>query len=672
MHHTSRGSGSGRNSDGSINFIFAWIEAKLGNVRFQIEPEPIDASDDEIRAALTDAAVPPLLAAVAHLTGDLSIIRDELTPDLAKILEPDAGYTPEQIALARSLAADALIRHRDAGSPSAPPLSDGDERRLVEFVSGTTIADADLPLYEAELAIDGQDLRRPAWQVDDIAPGATFSVGIIGAGMSGIIAAHRLRQAGVDVTILEKNEDVGGTWLENEYPGCRVDIQNHFYSYACAQTPEWPQYHSTQPVLLDYFRSCVDRFGLRDHIRFNTEVLGARWDEDERCWYVEVSQEGRPPSTERFDALVSATGQLKRPSMPDIPGIDDFAGPWFHSARWDKGVDLRDKRVVVIGTGASAAQFIPRVQEVASHLTVFQRTPPWLLPVPDYEADVSEAQRALLRWAPQFANWDRLWVFARTQDGLLPLAAVDLTWDGDGRSVGPMNDMARALFTMYFEATVADAELREKLIPTYPPIAKRIVLDGGRYPMSLQQPNVTVETTPIERIDRTGVVTTDGAHHDADVIIYGTGFQASKFLTPMQVTGTGGRDLHAQWDGDARAYLGITVPGFPNLFLMYGPNTNIVINGSITYFSECEAQYIVESVRMLLRNGVRAMDVKPEVHDAYNVVIDEGNQQMAWGVSTVNTWYRNARGRIAQNWPFDLLRYWHQTREPNPDDYVLS
>jgi 4-hydroxyacetophenone monooxygenase len=641
------------------------------SVRFAVEPEPITASDDEIRASLVDAPIPPLLASVAHLTGDRSIVRDDLRPDLTRVLEPDAGYSQDQIAEARELAAAALIRYRDAGSPKPPPLSVTDRRRLVEFVNGAPIDDDAESLYEAELALDGADLRRPTWTVRDIDADAHVTVGIVGAGMSGIIAAHRLRQAGIDVVVFEKNDDIGGTWFENDYPGCRVDIQNHFYSYATAQTPDWPQYHSTQPVLLDYFRTCIEHFDVADCIRSSTEVLGARWDETERAWFVETSSAGGPPETQRLDALVCATGQLNRPSMPDIKGIDDFTGPWFHSARWDHTVDLRGKRVAVIGTGASAAQFIPRVADVAAELVVFQRTPPWLLPVPGYEDDVSDAQRALLRHVPQFANWDRLWIFARTQEGLLPLAAVDPDWESTGTSVSAANEMLRTMLGMYYDAVFPDPALREKMVPSYPPIAKRVVLDGGRYPAALQRENVTVETSSIEAINASGIATVDGAQHDVDVIIYGTGFQASDFLTPMRIEGTGGRDLREQWDGDARAYLGITVPHFPNLFLMYGPNTNIVINGSITYFSECEAQFIVESIGMLLRRGARAMEPKVEVHDAYNVLIDEGNRQMAWGVSDVNTWYRNAKGRIAQNWPFDLVRYWRQTRQPSPDDYVL-
>lgn len=638
-------------------------------MRFDTEPEPLTGTDEDIRAAVAEAPVPPLLAAVAHLTGDRSILRDDLRPDLARTLEPDNGYTAEQLEAARGLAVAALARYRDAGSVPAPAPDEEGIRRLVEFVAGGKVVEDELPLLEAELALDGADLRAPAWHVDDY--GRPFSVGIIGAGMSGIAAAHRLRQAGVDVTILEKNDDVGGTWFENAYPGCRVDIQSHFYSYSFAQVADWPQWHSQQPVLLDYFRECVERFGLADAIRLSTEVVEARWLDDEQVWALETLRPDGTTEHLRFDAVVSATGQLNRPSMPDIPGIDTFTGPWFHSARWDHDLDLAGRTVGVVGTGASAVQFIPRVAEVAEHLTVFQRTPPWLLPVTYYEDDLPDGLQWLLRHVPQYARWDRLWVFVRTQDGLLPLAEVDPAWEPKDRSVGPLNDMLREMLTAYYDVAFTDPELRAKVLPTYPPAAKRVVLDNGTYPATLQRPNVTLETTDIERITPTGVRTVDGVDHDVDVLVYGTGFQASEFLTPMTVKGSGGVDLHEQWAGDARAYLGITVPGFPNLFLMYGPNTNIVINGSIIYFSECETTYILDSVRMLLEGGKRSMDCRPERHAAFNDEVDAGNRARAWGVSDVHSWYKNEHGRVAQNWPFNLQRYWEETRAARPDDYVL-
>jgi 4-hydroxyacetophenone monooxygenase len=640
-------------------------------MRLAAGAEPITDDDGAIRAALDDVEVTPLLVSVAQVTGDHSILVDHLRPDPAMMLMPDAGFTPEQMAEGRDLAAAALARWRDAGCVPATP-SDDDIRTLLDFIAGGTLTDVYIPLLREELALDGEDLRAPAWHKDDVAPDTSFTVAIVGAGMSGIAAAYRLQQAGVPFTIYEKNADVGGTWWENTYPGCRVDVPSDFYSFSFAQTPDWPQFFSTQDVLLDYFRSCVDALGLRPHIRFDTEVLGAEWDDDGQRWRVRTSTAGGAEETHEHHAVVSAVGQLNRPSFPDIPGRDRYAGTWFHSARWDHDVDLTGRKVGIIGTGASAAQFIPIVAEQASELTVFQRTPPWLLPTPNYQDEVPDGMRWLLRHVPGFVRWDRAWLFWRTQEGLLPMAQVDEDWPDKSRSVSLMNDFVREMFTAYLALEFPDPELLAKVQPQYPPLSKRFVRDNGIWARTFTSERVSLVTEGIEEITEKGLRTVDGVEHEFDVLIYGTGFQASKFLTPMRVVGRGGVDLHERWAGDARAHLGLTVPGFPNLFLMYGPNTNIVVNGSIIFFSECEAHYIVESVRMLLAGGHRAMDCRPEVHDAYNERIDAANLQRAWGASTVNSWYKNAKGRVAQNWPFALLEYWQQTRAPEPDDYVLT
>jgi 4-hydroxyacetophenone monooxygenase len=637
-------------------------------MRLHPDPIPITESDAEIDAAIAAVAPIPLLAAVAALTGDLSVLRDDLAPDVGSF-DPDAGLGPDQIAAARALAGEALAAFRDAGSPTVPHPDPADVRRIIEFLAGGPVADDYVTVMTEELALGGADLRAPTWEAEEVAPGRDFRVAIVGAGMSGIAVAHRLAQAEVEYVILEKNADVGGTWLENRYPGCRVDVPNHFYSYSFAQTPEWPQYYATQSSLLDYFRTCATELGIREHVRFDTEVIDATWDDARGVWSIEVRG---PDGTDTVEAhaLVSAVGQLNRPNLPDIPGIDRFSGRWFHSARWDPDVDLDGKRVAIIGTGASAAQFIPAVAQQASHLTVFQRTPPWLLDTPNYHDDLPDGTRWLLEHVPGFANWDRVWIFWRSHEVIVPMAEVDPAWDST-ESVSMLNDIVRQLFTAYYDMQFEDPELRAKVLPHYPPFSKRFVRDNGIWARTFTRENVTLDVTSIAEITETGVRTADGVDHDVDVIIYGTGFEASKFLTPMTVHGRNGVDLHESWDGEARAYLGITVPEFPNLFLMYGPNTNIVINGSIIYFSELEARYITECVYLLLYDGRTSLDVKRAVHDEYNERVDEANRRMAWGAASVNTWYKNASGRITQNWPFSLLEFWQWTRKPDPADYVL-
>jgi 4-hydroxyacetophenone monooxygenase len=636
-----------------------------------VEPVvPITETDDEIRAILLHAEIPPLLPALAYVTGDLTLLRDDLRPNPLLVGLPQGGMTEEQLADARALALDALIRWRDAGCVPAPVPTDDALLRIMEFAVGGTEMDPYLPLLEEELAYRGEDRRAPGWKRSDIAPDRAFSVVIVGAGMSGLLVAHRLRQAGIDFVIVEKNDDVGGTWLENVYPGCRVDNPNHNYSYSFAQRHDWPLHYSTQEVLLDYFKRCTDAFDLRSTIRFGTEVVSASWSESNASWSVVVRDANGREETLTADAVVSAVGQLNRPNFPNIAGRDSFAGPSFHSARWDRNVELRGKRVAVIGTGASAVQFIPEIAPVAGELLVFQRTPPWLGPTPDYHDPVSDELRWLYSHVPSYSEWNRFWIFWRMGDGVLPGVTVDPNWDQSTGSVSFFNDMMRVMLTEYLKTEFADRpDLLEHVVPSYPPAAKRLLRDNGVWAGALKRDNTRLVTTEIREITPTGIVTTDGVAHDVDVIIYGTGFQASKFLTPMSITGRGGVELHEQWGGDARAYLGVTVPGFPNLFCLYGPNTNIVINGSIVYFSECGVRYILGLVKLLLERNHRALDVRKDVHDEFNEQVDAENKRMAWGASEVNSWYKNEHGRVAQNWPFTLLEYWQRTLAPNADDY---
>ena len=615
--------------------------------------------------------MPALLIALAEALGDLSLLRDDLRPDPARVQEPTAGLSRDQRDAARALAIDQLEVLCEQPRSEIPPPDDATLRTMLGFLIGRAVSDDELQLMRQELGVGGEDARTPAWRKDDIAPDRPFSVIVVGAGMSGILAAHRLDQAGVSFTVLEKNDDVGGTWFENRYPGCRVDVPNHLYSYSFFQRPDWPQRFTPQEALLDYFRDAADALDVRKHIRFGTEVLDATYREQEGDWVVRLRTRDGREETMTANILISAVGQLNRPHLPEIDGRESFAGDAFHSAQWDAHIDLKGKRVAVIGTAASGIQLIPTIADDVQSLDVYQRTPNWFMPTPDYHADTPEGMQWLIDNVPTYSEWYRLSLFWRLSEGMLAAARVDPQWPQDGRAVSESNDGMRQLLTQYLETQFAGApDLLDRVVPSYPPLAKRMLLDNGIWATTLQRDHVELISEPIDAITPSGVMA-GGTQRDVDVIVFATGFHASDFLTPWRITGRDGVELHDRWAGDARAYVGLTVPGFPNLFCMYGPNTNLVANGSIIYFSECEVQYVLSAIRLLLEQGARAVDCRPEVHDRFNVEVDEANARMAWGAAHVSSWYRNAKGRIAQNWPFTLLEFWLRTREIDPADYEV-
>jgi 4-hydroxyacetophenone monooxygenase len=630
------------------------------------ETERITADDDTLRKALADAFLPALIPALAQATGDMSLLRADIQPAGSQPGIEQGGLSPKQQEVARDVAFEALQRIRD-GKLATEHASETDLATIAGWLTNSQTTPDYIPLLIEELAPFEDDPRAPTWHMP---AGTKFAVAIVGAGMSGILAAIRLKQAGVPFVVYEKNPEVGGTWYENTYPAARVDVPNAFYSYSFAQRTDWPKYFTPQETLLDYFRDVADRYAIRENIRFQTEVVSMQFDESERTWTIRLRTPGGGEEIAHANAVVSAVGQLNRPRMPEIKGMETFAGPSFHSAQWDHSIDLNGKRVAVIGTGASAAQFVPSIAGDVAHLDVYQRTPAWFVPVPTYHDDVAPGLLWLFRHVPYYAHWYRFWFFWAMTDGLLPAATVDPDWNGDESSVGVANDQLKILLTMYLHSQFGDRpDLLAKVIPQYPPTSKRMLLDNGVWPQALKRENVSLITDTIREITPRGVVTEDGVEHEADVIVYGTGFQASRFLTPMQVTGRHGVDINEQWAGDANAYLGVTVPNFPNFFLLYGPNTNIVVNGSIIFFSECEVNYVMGCLQMLIEEGRPALDVKRSVHDAYNERIDADNLRRTWGVSKVSAWYKNAQGRVTQNWPYNLVEYWRLTRKPNPDDY---
>ena len=628
-----------------------------------------------IDQALAEAHLPALLMSLVHITGDASLLSEDMRPVYDFFADGRfGGYSPEQQDALRAKARAVITDFLASDGALPPPPAEPTIRRMMDFVAGVEAPERYVPLLMEELSVDGVDRKLPQWDTPELkAAAARTKVLIIGAGMSGLLTAIRLQQAGVAFEILEKNDDVGGTWLENTYPGCRVDNPSHLYSLSFEPNHAWPQHFSTQPVLLQYFRDCADRYGLRPHIRFRTTVQEARYDEAAKLWRLLIKRPDGAEETLTANAVVSAVGQLNQPRLPDIKGRDSFQGEAFHSAQWRGDVDLSGKRVAMIGTGASAFQIVPEIAPVTSALVVFQRTPPWLGPTPNYHSDVTDGERWMLLNVPFYEKWYRFWLFWMLTDGLLDAITSDPDYKGPPTAVSEANAMMREMLIEAMRAQCGgDEDLLDKITPRYPLGGKRSVRDNGVWIAALRRPNVRLVTDAITEITPTGVVTADGTHHEVDVIIYGTGFNASDFLRTFKAHGRGGVELHDQWKGDARAYLGMTIPNFPNFFVVYGPNTNIVVNGSIIFFSECSVRYIVEALKMLAETGHATLEPKQSVHDEFNAKVDAANNGMAWGAPQVSSWYQNATGRVSQNWPFRLIDYWTATLKPNPDDFILD
>jgi cation diffusion facilitator CzcD-associated flavoprotein CzcO len=474
-------------------------------------------------------------------------------------------------------------------------------------------------------------------------------VGIIGTGFGGLAAAIELQRTGhEDLVIFEKAAEVGGVWRENTYPGAACDVPSPYYSFSYAPNPRWPRRFSRQPDILAYLKQVVDNYDLRRHIRFGTEVTSATFDETTCTWSVRTSA----GDVVEVDVLVSAVGQLSRPAWPSIPGRDRFTGPAFHSALWDHDVDLTGRRVAVIGTGASAVQFVPQIQPDVAELTLFQRTPPYLLRRPDRA--FSERHHRIFTRLPVTQRAERrAWWMVTESLNIAFLYSKTLS------------RMVEKVSRTHMRRQVRDKPLFTKLWPDFPVGCKRILFSSDYLP-ALTQSNVEVVTESITEITEHGLVTADGVEHEVDVIIYGTGFTANDFLAPMTITGQGGCDLRGQWREGARAYLGMSVPSFPNLFLMYGPNTNLG-SGSVVFMLECQARYLRQAVDRLTAGG-GALDVRPEAEAAYDARTQGKLTRGVW--SMCSSWYRAASGRVTTNWPGTVTEYRRRTATFDPAKYV--
>ncbi len=635
------------------------------------EPIPPDTHDAALAEALESASLPALLPALVQITGDAGLL-GQYGPRLPGFEGDAGGGIPEDEARAiRRLALGVLCDLRDGRATPAARPDDATLCAMLSWCAGEEVPSEYLPLALEESSFDGRDRRRFEWSqrpAAEVLEG--FRVGIIGAGLGGLCAAIRLEQAGIPYTIFEKNEKVGGTWFENHYPGLRVDVANHFYSYSFEPNPGWSDYYAQRDELQAYTEHCASKYRVRPQIRFETEVVAARYDEQRARWTLRLRERGGREEDLEVNALISAVGMLSRPSVPDIPGLGSFRGPSLHSTHWDDRLELAGRRVAVIGTGASAMQIVPTIADQVERLLVFQRAPHWALPNPNYHRRVDPGKKWLLRHLPGYAGWYRFLLFWAHGDRIYPSFRIDPRWERLD-SINRSNDAMRRAMTRHIEEQIGDhPELVRRVLPDYPPLGKRILQDNGWY-RTLTRANVELISEPIREVTRDAIVTGGGDAHPVDVIVLATGFHPNKFLWPMEITGRSGLKLHDVWGEDPRAYLGITMPDFPNLFCVYGPNTNPVV-GSVIFMLECQVNYIAGCLRELLEGRLRSLECRRDVHDAYNQRIDAEHEQLVWRHPRVHSYYNNSKGRVTTNVPWRLLDYWRMTRAPDRSDFILA
>ncbi len=635
----------------------------------------------QIKESIEAADLRILVLSLFHLTGDDRWLSDRFAParDVRLVADPDAGFDDVTRAEIKAAAIDILSTGSDgAVLVPSPMITDPDPelfQRMMSFCLGEPVPDEYVSMMREDFGFTSEDASWPSG-TPEVLPGSTevdHQVLIIGAGASGLCLGIKLDRLGVPWTIVEKNPEVGGTWFENRYPGCGVDTPNHFYSYSFAPNPGWKHYFSPRDELYDYLHACATDFELRSRIRFATTMTSARWDEVGARWRVTMTDDSGATTETTTRILVSATGHFNQPMAARFDGDENFEGRIVHTARWPHDLDLAGADVAVIGTGASAVQLVPTIAPQAGSVTVYQRTPQWVRPTENYNGVVDPRSAWLFANLPYYDRWYRFAQFWRYGDGLLRFLRRDPDWPHPDRAMNRVNDRHRIEMTDHIVASLADKpELIEHAIPSYPPFGKRILLDNDWYD-TLCRPDVDLVTEPIDRFEPGGIRTIDGTVRNADVIVLATGFTVTTLAARLNIVGRDGVDLAADWaDDNPTAHLGMTVPRFPNLFVMYGPNTNLGHGGSGMWVGETQARYITWCLAMMGEHGWSTIEVKPERRADYTAEIDAAHAELIWAHPATNTYYRNANGQVRSPMPFRMVDYWHRTRRPDPDDFVFS
>lgn len=641
------------------------------------------SSRHRVEAGVAEANIPTLLLTLVQLTGDRSWLseRYRISRPVGVSDNDTGGLSPEVQGEIRTSALHAIRRHL-AGEPVAwrEPGPD-DVIELLEFAIGEPI-----PVEYGPMLVD--DMRAAAIDTtpgsvsDDMSrldgagavlknmvnPPPGFRVGIIGAGISGLTAAMALELAGIDYHVLEAHQSVGGSWLENRYPGAGVDTPVHLYSWPGLRH-EWPRYFALRDDVMGYLQRVAKEQVAADRITFGARVLEASFDEEHSNWRLKTNESGIA-NEHTFDVLISAVGLFNTPSEPKLPGADEFTGQVFHTARWPDDLDLSGLRVAVIGSGASAMQVVPAIADDVEKLYVVQRTPQWIAPFEKFHQPVPDAVRDLMDIVPEYAWWYRVRLMWMFNDRFWDSLEVDPDWPHQARSINRSNDGTRRYFLSYIEDELRDRpDLLAKVVPTYPPYVKRILFDNGWY-RALRKTSVELVDEGVVALDRNGVVTSSGTTHPVDVVVYATGFEAVKFLSTFTLIGRDKVTIRDVWgDDDARAYLGTVVPGFPNFFCMYGPNLQAGHGGSFMTTAGAQVTYIMSLLDQMFRNQIASVDCRQEVCDDYNDRVDQANATRIWTHPGATNYYRNARGRVVVNRAFKNLDYWEWTRVADLEEF---
>lgn len=627
------------------------------------------ADSPELRAALKAANLETLLMVYVHLTHDESML------EIFKIhIHPP--YTNPDYKVPQYCIDD--LHEKLVHVLTTPGAARSDEpsvelmKKMMSVGVGEPVEDEFIPMVIEQAGFERKPAR--AANPERTPPPLGFKVLVIGAGLTGILAGIELERAGYDHVIIEKNEEVGGTWWKNRYPGVGVDTPSHFYSYSFEISPEWNHYHPHGADMREYFRSVADKYNVRRNVRFRTLVHSLIFDDEAGVWNVTI-EDLKTGKLEviKANAVFNAFGTTDRWSLPEIPGIDGFKGIITHSADYDESIVLKGKKVAVIGTGASSAQIVSTIVHEVDELVVFMRSKHWMINNPEITEEVPEPVKYALRHIPRYKEWFRFRVFWFAADGLYPNVVKDPAYPEDGAAVSALNEGMRQYALSHMHHKLADRpDLIEKLTPDFPIFSKRVVMDAGWYD-ALLQPHTTLETAGIAEILPNGIRTNDGRVYDLDVIICATGFRAESLVQELEIKGRDGHDLAVDWaDEEERAYLGTTIPGYPNYFLSTGPNAGPNHAGGINIVSESQVHYLIECLDYMIANGARTIEVTEEAFVRHNKRIDDQMKQMIWSHPKSKSYYQNSKGRAVGPWPFRLVDMWNEMQVPVFGDYRLK